>query len=258
MQETSVKEGRMAIKRLESPQELGACAAEDVAECLKELLGQQEQVNMIFAAAPSQDEFLESLRGRDDIEWGRINAFHMDEYIGLPPQAPQRFGTYLRTHIMGCVPFRSVHYLDGSAKDIQSECQRYAALLHQFPVDIVCLGIGENGHIAFNDPDNAQFHDPAAVKPVTLDLICRNQQVHDGCFSTLEEVPTQALTLTVPSLYAGRYLFCMVPGKKKAAAVKETVEGEISEACPASVMRQHPHAVLYLDPDSASLLKEDM
>ena len=258
MHETSAKAGRMAIKRLETPPELGACAAEDVAECVKKLLGQQEQVNMIFAAAPSQNDFLEALRSRDDIEWERINAFHMDEYIGLSDQAPQRFGNYLRTHIMGCVPFRSVHYLDGSTKDIQFECQRYAVLLRKFPVDIVCLGIGENGHIAFNDPDNARFDDPLAVKPVSLDLICRNQQVHDGCFATLEEVPTQALTLTVPSLYAGRYLFCVVPGEKKAVAVKKTVEGEISEACPASIMRRHPHAVLYLDRDSASMLEEDM
>ena len=186
-----------------------------------------------------------------------INAFHMDEYIGLPQDAPQRFGTYLREHIMGCVPFRSVHYLDGSAQNILEECRRYAALLRRFPVDIVCLGIGENGHIAFNDPHTALFQDPEAVKRVTLDLTCRNQQVHDGCFSSLEVVPEQAVTLTIPSLFAGRYLFCMVPGEKKAAAVKRTVEGKIEEACPASILRCHPNAILYVDEASGALLGKD-
>lgn len=170
MSEKIQEQNTLTIKKLKSPRELGDCSAADVADCLKRLLCSQEEVNMIFAAAPSQNEFLEALRNMPDIEWERINAFHMDEYIGLPQDAPQRFGTYLREHIMGCVPFRSVHYLDGSAQNIQEECRRYAALLRRFPVDIVCLGIGENGHIAFNDPHTALFQDPEAVKRVTLDL----------------------------------------------------------------------------------------
>lgn len=257
MKDIVEKKDLLTIKRLKSPMELGACSAADVANYLRTLLEKQDEVNMIFAAAPSQNEFLKALRSSPDIEWERVNAFHMDEYIGLPPEAPQKFGTYLREHIMGCVPFQSVHYLDGSAQDITAECQRYTALLRQFPVDIVCMGIGENGHIAFNDPHTALFRDPAAVKPVTLDLTCRNQQVHDGCFSSTDEVPTQAITLTIPSLFAGRYLFCIVPGKAKAAAVKNTVEGMVSEACPASILRRHPNAVLYIDEDSASRLGED-
>ena len=155
---------------------------------------------------------------------------------------------------MGCVPFRSVHYLDGSAQNIQEECRRYAALLRRFPVDIVCLGIGENGHIAFNDPHTALFQDPEAVKRVTLDLTCRNQQVHDGCFARLEEVPKYAITLTVPTLVSAPWLFCIVPAKTKANAVKECLTGEIGEHCPASILRLQEHAVLYLDKASASLL----
>lgn len=257
MSEKIQEQNTLTIKKLKSPQELGDCSAADVADCLKRLLCSQEEVNMIFAAAPSQNEFLEALRNMPDIEWERINAFHMDEYIGLPQDAPQRFGTYLREHIMGCVPFRSVHYLDGSAQNILEECRRYAALLRRFPVDIVCLGIGENGHIAFNDPHTALFQDPEAVKRVTLDLTCRNQQVHDRCFSSLEVVPEQAVTLTIPSLFAGRYLFCMVPGEKKAAAVKRAVEGKIEEACPASILRRHPNAILYVDEASGALLGKD-
>ena len=254
MSEKIQEQNTLTIKKLKSPRELGDCSAADVADCLKRLLCSQEEVNMIFAAAPSQNEFLEALRNMPDIEWERINAFHMDEYIGLPQDAPQRFGTYLREHIMGCVPFRSVHYLDGSAQNIQEECRRYAALLRRFPVDIVCLGIGENGHIAFNDPHTALFQDPEAVKRVTLDLTCRNQQVHDGCFARLEEVPKYAITLTVPTLVSAPWLFCIVPAKTKANAVKECLTGEIGEHCPASILRLQENAVLYLDKDSASLL----
>ena len=200
---------------------------------------------------------LAAMNQRKEVDFSLVKTFNLDEYIGLPLEAPQRFGTYLREHIMGCVPFRSVHYLDGTAQNIQAECQRYTALLRRFPVDIVCLGIGENGHIAFNDPHTALFQDPEAVKRVTLDLTCRNQQVHDGCFASLEEVPEQAVTLTIPSLFAGRYLFCMVPGEKKAAAVKRTVEGKIEEACPASILRCHPNAILYVDEASGALLGKD-
>ena len=148
----------------------------------------------------------------------------------------------------------SVHYLNGNAADIPAECARYGALLEAFPTDIVCLGIGENGHIAFNDPPVANFRDPVLCKQVALDPVCREQQVHDGCFSALEQVPTHALTLTVPALCRGKEMFCVVPAATKANAVYATVRGSFGEHCPATVLREHPAAILYLDADSAAKL----
>ena len=180
----------------------------------------------------------------------------MDEYIGLAPDAPQGFGNFLRRELFSKVSFASVSYLDGTADDRAAECRRYGELLAAAPVDIVCLGIGENGHIAFNDPHVADFNDPAAVKVVELDHTCRQQQVNDGCFAKLDDVPTHALTLTIPTLVAPKTVFCMVPAPTKAKAVQAAVEGPISETCPASILRRHDNASLWLDPDSAALLKE--
>ena len=191
-----------------------------------------------------------------EIPWERVHAFHMDEYIGLPADAPQGFGNFLREHIFGIAPFASVNYIDISATDADAECARYASILGESPIDIVVMGIGENGHIAFNDPPVADFCDAAAVKPVTLDEVCRQQQVNDGCFASLSDVPKTAITLTVPTLFAGGALFCIVPAKTKAVAVKNTLSGEIGEWCPATVLRRHEDAVLYLDADSGALLEE--
>ncbi len=232
---------------------MGQSAAEMVAERIVELLKEQQFVNIIFAAAPSQNEFLTSLIKSKDIDWQRINAFHMDEYIGLPDNAPQKFGSFLKEKIFERAPFNAINYLDGDAANPQAECRRYADLLAQHPTDIVCMGIGENGHIAFNDPHVADFNDPHRVKIVDLDRECRQQQVNDGCFGNLDEVPTHALTLTVPALMAGRYIYCMVPGSNKAKAVKHTLSGRIAKECPASILLKHPNAILFLDNDSASI-----
>jgi len=218
------------------------------------LLSQQPELNMIFGAAPSQNEFLEALCAEKDIAWERINAFHMDEYLKLPADAPQTFGYFLKERIFDKLPFRSVNYLDGNNPDPEQECERYASLLRQYPVDIVCLGIGENGHIAFNDPHVAFFNDPQSVKIVDLDEACRKQQVNDGCFATLEDVPTHALTLTIPALMNGKYLFCMVPSIRKAWAVFHTLTDPISEVIPATRLREHDNATLYIDADSAGML----
>lgn len=231
---------------------MGAVAAEQAAAAIVRLLAVQPVVNIIFAAAPSQQEFLETLAVQPGINWQRVNAFHMDEYAGLPADAPQGFGNFLRDRIFSKVPFGEVFYLNGQAADPVAECRRYAALLEQYPTDIVNMGIGENAHIAFNDPHVADFNDPVLVKMVDLDEACRRQQVNDGCFATIAEVPRYALTLTVPALMRGRYLFCMVPGEKKATAVQHTLQGAVGEACPSSVLRTHPAAVLYLDRDSAA------
>ena len=237
-----------------SRDEMGAAAASDVKVAILRALAEKETINMIFAAAPSQNEVLANLATDKEIPWGRVNAFHMDEYIGLDKDAPQGFGNFLRRAIFGVAPFRSVSYIDISATDAEEEAKRYEALLKANPVDIVVLGIGENGHIAFNDPPFADFNDTKLVKSVKLDEVCRNQQVNDGCFATIDDVPTHALTLTVPALMAGKELYCIVPAKTKAWAVNETVNGEITPTCPASVLRTHKCATLYLDPDSSSLL----
>ena len=237
-----------------SRDEMGAAAARDVKAAILRALDTKESINMIFAAAPSQNEVLANLANDKEIPWGRVNAFHMDEYIGLDKDAPQGFGNFLRDHIFGIAPFKSVNYIDISAPDADEECARYSDLLREYPVDIVVLGIGENGHIAFNDPPFADFSDDKLVKSVKLDEVCRNQQVNDGCFATIDDVPTHALTLTVPALMSGKELYCIVPAKTKANAVKETLYGEITPACPASVLRTHKCATLYLDPDSASLI----
>lgn len=249
-----MKKDRLTVKIYDTRAQMGVAAAEEIKACIVGLLAQKEEINMIFAAAPSQNEVLAALVADHDIAWERINAFHMDEYIGLSADAPQGFGNFLKAHLFGRVPFKSVHYIDIAAADAEAECARYAALLKEYPTDIVVLGIGENGHIAFNDPPVADFADPKAVKSVALDEVCRNQQVNDGCFARLEDVPKTAITLTVPTLFAGKHLFCIVPAKTKAVAVRDTLNGEIGEACPATVLRKHESAVLYLDGESSGLL----
>lgn len=232
---------------------MGEGAAKEAADRICALLAEKEEINMIFAAAPSQNAFLESLIADERIDWSRINAFHMDEYIGLPADAPQGFGNFLRRAIFDRVPFRSVHYLNGEIEP-KKACEEYATLLTENPTDVVFMGIGENGHIAFNDPHVADFEDKEVVKVVDLDEKCRQQQVNDGCFATIEDVPTHAMTLTIPTLCRAKRLFCVVPAATKAWAVNETINGEISEHCPASVMRRHDNATLYIDNNSSKLL----
>ncbi len=251
------KKEQLIIKKYPTRKEMGQGAAADAERVIADIIAQKGEINMIFAAAPSQNEMLQSLLNSQIIDWSKVNALHMDEYIGLPEGDSHTFGSYLNDHIFSHKAFKSVHYIRGSAADPEAECLRYSQLLQEFPVDVVCLGIGENGHIAFNDPWVAQFEDPKAVKIVELDAMCRNQQVNDGCFPTLEDVPTHAITLTIPSLVSAKYMFCVVPAATKAEAVKNTVYGEISEDCPASILRKHSNAILYCDSDSGIHLKED-
>lgn len=232
---------------------MGRAAAQDVSRTIRELLETQPTVAMIFAAAPSQEEFLAALASDPGVDFTRVIAFHMDEYVGLPAHAPQRFGNFLEERLFGKAPFAQVHYLDGNAPEAE-ECVRYGALLARQPIDIVCMGIGENGHIAFNDPPVADFRDPVLVKRVELDSVCRMQQVHDECFETLEDVPTHALTLTIPALMRANHHFCMVPAATKAEAVRRTVMGPIETACPASILRTGKRVILYTDADSGACL----
>ena len=245
------KAGKLEVKVYETRGEMGRASSEEMCMVLRKLLKMKDEANVIFAAAPSQNEFLEGLAHAEGVDWHRVNAFHMDEYVGLDENAPQRFGNFLKERLFGRVAFKSVFYLNGN-EDPKVECNRYAGLLKQYPTDIVCMGIGENGHIAFNDPHMALFNDPQPVKLVELDRKSREQQVHDGCFARLDDVPAQALTLTIPSLASAKYVFCMVPGSSKAEAVARTITGEITEACPASILKTHDHATLYLDKNSAA------
>jgi glucosamine-6-phosphate deaminase len=206
---------------------------------------------MVFAAAPSQAEMLEALVIERDVDWARVTAFHMDEYIGLPPAAPERFASWLNLHLFNKLPFGAVHLIDPEAFPDPEACAGdYAARLAAAPIDIVCLGIGVNGHIAFNDPPVADFNDAAAVKIVELDAICRQQQVDDQCFAALNDVPTHALTLTVPRLLDCDRMFCVVPGPAKREAVRRTMTDPIGEACPSTALRRHARCTLYLDADS--------
>ncbi len=249
--------------------EMGQAAAAVAAEKIISLINSKGEINMVFAAAPSQNEFLDSLISNTDICWSKINAFHLDEYIGLDSEAPQGFGNFLREKLFGKVNFNSVNYLNGSNVDGRdtgknpesakttdnskpTECERYSGLLKQHSLDIACIGIGENGHLAFNDPPVADFKDKSLVKVVELDEVCRKQQVNDGCFAALDLVPTHALTLTIPAIMSADYIYCMVPGKTKAEAVHRTVNGPVSEECPASILRNHQNAQLFLDTDSAA------
>lgn len=231
---------------------MGKQAATDVANRIKILLNNQKQVRMIFAAAPSQNEMLESLALQEGIDWTKVTAFQMDEYLGLEENAHQLFGNYLKAKIFGKVDFENIFYLNSRPISPAEECIRYADLLKQAPIDIICMGIGENGHIAFNDPKVADFEDKELVKIVDLDNISRQQQVNDGCFSSIDMVPKQAITLTIPMLMSGRFLFVVVPGSTKSNAIQKLVNNKISTDCPASILRNHCNSKLYLDMDSAS------
>ena len=233
---------------------MGEAAARDIKERIISLLSQKPEINMIFAAAPSQNDVLKALVEDKEIEWNRVNAYHMDEYIGLDKNAPQGFGNFLKSHIFGLVPFKSVNYIDITTTNPDAEAERYGKLLLENPTDIVIMGIGENGHIAFNDPPVADFNDKKVVKPVKLDEICRQQQVNDGCFASIDDVPTHAMTLTVPTLVKAPHLFCIVPAPTKANAVYETLNGSIDEHCPASILRLQENAILYLDDQSSKLI----
>jgi len=241
---------KLTVKVFPDRVAMGRAAGQAVASGMKEML-KKKDLAMVFASAPSQNEFLEELSKSRGVDWKRVTAFHLDEYVGLPDAAPQAFGQYLRKRLFDKVRPGKIHYLNGMAEDPEAECDRYAALLKDHPLDIACIGIGENGHLAFNDPPVADFNDPRLVKVVELDLASRQQQVHDGCFKEIESVPQKAITLTLPAILSATFIFCMVPGPTKEGAVQRTLEGPITTDCPASILKKHEKATLFLDQDSA-------
>jgi len=233
---------------------LSRVAADFVASHIRASIAAQGNSRVIFATGASQYDFLANLIAAPDIDWSRVTAFHLDEYVGIPADHPASFRRYLQERLFSRLPFAAVHLLQGDAPDPAAECRRYAALLAAAPVDVACVGIGENGHLAFNDPP-ADFTTHARVHIVQLDEACRRQQVGEGHFRNLAAVPPQALSMSVPAILEARVISCVVPDARKADAVACTLDGPIHPACPASALRTHPNCRLYLDSASAAGLK---
>ncbi len=247
--------GRLRI-HVSRDREEAAKEAERGAVCLlRSLLAAQEGVRAMFAAAASQAAFLGLLCGEPGIAWSRVETFQLDEYVGLPAGHPAAFGEWLRRRLFDRARPKAVFSLDPGADHPEVECERYASRLVEAPIDVAFVGIGENGHLAFNDPGVADFSDPLAVRVVTLDEVSRMQQVHDGAFSRLDDVPTRAMTVTLPTIMRARRISLLAGGPRKAAAVAAMLEGPVSTACPASGLRRHPDVDVFLDADAAAALR---
>jgi len=251
---------QLACRVFATNAEMGQAAAEQCAAELRTAIAERGVANLVLAAANSQLTFLHALRdlpdkGRQAINWQAVNVFHMDEYLNLAPGHPASFALFLRRQLVDQVPIGAFYPVPGRPADVDLACRGYELLLKANPVDVCCLGIGENGHVAFNEPPVADFQDPVWLKQVKLDEMSRRQQVGEGHYASLDEVPTHALTMTIPALCAAKSMICIVPEARKAQAVHDTLLGPVSTACPASILRRMPHAVLYLDTDAASTLK---
>jgi glucosamine-6-phosphate deaminase len=231
---------------------LGAAAARHLASALRDAARGRDRLGMVFASAPSQVETLAALTAEPDLPWRHVTAFHLDEYLGLPADHSRSFAGFLREHVADRVPLAAAHYLDGEAEDPEGECARYGELLDAVGLDLGCVGVGENGHVAFNEPNDTDFADRRRVRIVELDDRSRRQQVNEGLFPALDAVPSRALTLTVPAILAARTIACVVPGASKAEAIRRMLTGEVSPACPASALRGHGAATLFLDEASAA------
>ncbi len=242
---------RLPVSAYRSNEEMGFAAAQEAADLLKRAVSARGVANIILAAANSQLTFLTALREDKTIPWDKINAFHMDEYLGIDPTHPASFPLFLRRNLLDHVNAKAFYALSAQGAETETAMAEYAQLLRAFPADVCALGYGENGHLAFNDPPFADFDDPVWVKVVRLAEMSRHQQVGEGHFRTLKDVPTHAMTLTIPALLAARHVLAIVPEARKADAVKRALTGPIAEDCPGSILRRIPHAHLFLDQDSA-------
>jgi glucosamine-6-phosphate deaminase len=245
---------QMPVLVFDSNEALGARAADDLAEILCQTIGERGLASIILATGNSQLKFMEALRVKTDIDWSKVIVFHMDEYLGMSDTHPASFPLYIREKLTDHVQPRAFYAMRGDAPDVEAELARYAGLLAHYPPDACVLGIGENGHLAFNDPP-ADFETQAVIHVVELDERCRGQQVGEGHFATLEDVPPRALSLTVPALLAPAHVLAVVPEPRKAEAVRAALYGPVSPACPASILRTQAHVTLYLDRDSARLVE---
>lgn len=237
-----------------SNDEMGMAAALDAQEIILDTLAARGEANLILATGNSQLSFLHALRDLEGIEWWRVNIFHMDEYLGIDPHHHASFPFFLRRHILNVIKPKAFYPVPSQPASVERACAEYADLLRSHPADLVALGFGENGHLAFNDPPYAEFDDPTWVKVVRLDERSRHQQVGEGHFDSLNSVPTHAITLTIPALLAPRRILAIVPEARKAEAVRACLREPISEERPGSILRRVDHARLYLDTDSAALL----
>ena len=251
---TTRKVEKLSVHIFDTREEMGKVAAEDAARRINAIIAKNGVANVVFAAAPSQNDLIENLL-KADIDWSKVRAFHQDEYVGISAEEPAGFGNFLDRAIFKKVHFKELHYLLCCADEAEEKCEAYAQLLRKYPIDLIFLGIGENGHLAFNDPAVADFNDPKMVKIVELDDVCRQQQVNDGCFAALDDVPKQAMTMTMSLIMNIPEAICVVPTIRKANAVYRALCGEVTTACPSSILRNHPNAALYLDKDSASMLR---
>lgn len=245
----------MQAHMFSSKREASAAAADAAAEILRAAIASRGRARMVVSTGNSQLDFIDALMQARNLDWSAVEAFHLDEYAGMAATHPASFRLWLRTKLADRVPLRAMHYVNGDAPDLEAECRRYGALLAAAPIDAGFIGIGENGHIGFNDPPVADFADPVPMKVVRLDDACRRQQVGEGHFAGISSVPENALSLTCPAIMGMTNLICCVPELRKAQAVRDTVEGRVSTACPASILTTHPRAHLFLDLESASLLK---
>ena len=245
-------EPNMKVHCYDTAEELGMAAAKQAAARMQAVAAQQQWIPVVFATGASQLATLRGLTAIPDLPWERVIGFHMDEYLGISAEHPASFRHYLRKELVERVPLREFHEIDGNASDADQFCAYYTDLLRRFPAQLCLLGIGENGHLAFNDPAEADFGDSRDMKIVTLDRECRQQQVNEEWFGSLEEVPKQALTLTIPALMRIPELIASVPGRRKCGAVERTLGEEISTHCPATILRTHVNAHVYLDRDSAA------
>src|SRR4051812_17261163 len=240
------------VRTFDTVDQLAVTSADEAGARIATAINERGQANVMLATGNSQLVFLEQLTLRD-LDWGRVNVFHMDEYVGIGDGHPASFARYIRERVVEKVHPGSAYLIDGT-NDVDAEISRYTKLLSDHPLDLVCLGIGENGHLAFNDPPVADFDDPVAVKEVELDAACRQQQVGEGHFPDVDAVPRTAITATIPTLLGARRVLAIVPEKRKAEAVRAALTGPIDTNCPASILRRTAHATLFLDTDSASQL----
>ena len=247
--------GTLRVHVFSCSRDAAGTAAREAAAILRDTIARHGRARLVVATGNSQLEFIDTLVQAQDLDWSAVEAFHLDEYAGMRMTHPASFRLWLKTRLADHVPLHAMRYLAGDAPDLEAECRRYGDLLAEAPVDVGAIGIGENGHIAFNDPPVADVADPLRVKIVRLDDASRYQQVGEGHFDSISAVPERALSLTCSSILDMRNLICCVPERRKAKAVQNTLEGPISTACPASVLRTHPRAQLFLDLESASLLQ---
>ena len=252
--EKSFQIENLSVKIYGQTKEMGAAAADYVTRKLKDAIEKKGRANLILATGASQFSFLEALQTKE-IDWEKITVFHLDEYKGISESHPASFRKYLKERILNKVAPKKIYFLNGDAANLQLEIKNYEEALQAHPIDIACIGIGENGHIAFNDPAVADFKDPKLVKVVELDEACRNQQLGEGWFPTFADVPKEAVTLTITAIMNCKAISCVVPDERKAQAVYNSLYGDISTSCPASILRTHPETVLFLDKASASLIK---